>query len=1413
MRNLKRALSLALAALMLIGMMVVSAGAASKDFTDADEIQHKEAVNVMTTLNVVSGKDDGSYFAPNDTFTREEMAKVVSYVMNGGVEPVVGTKVTPTYSDIKGIWSEKYIEYCTSMGIIAGDGSGKFNPTGTLTAEQCAKMFLTAMGYDAKVFGFVGNDWAINVGRYANEAGLYEELGDIVATDPISRDDAMQMAYNAIQATMMKKTWSQNVTTGQMTESYQPWLDSYVDINGVTTMASHTLLLDKFDANMYQGVLAATGDYDLSHIAGIGENDNVANSDGFVVDVDRVNSGAVTKHDQYFEYKDQDLTNLMGQYVKVLANEKTGQVYGVYAVAGKNTVLETAASLTDYTGLTNKVKVDGKTYNLESDIIYVYGENTTWDHDNNPGTARVNCTSAIATDEQRADKVVYIDNDGNGKFDLALVTPVDVAEITFKNDTNITFAPVKGYTSLPVNTNAQLVEDMIIEGELATGDYAILTHNYYSESDMLTKAEVKSGAVTGVRNPIQAGQAPYEDYQIDGAWYRVAVDNGSVANSAIKSGASVNYVAINNVLFYAKLTSGATLDDVAVIYMMNKSNPDNFGNEHLAAKVMFSDGSTKEVAVDALYASSTSTTNEVKISDGLATEKTYVGVPVSYKVNNSGNYEFYRLSNNVNDRAGFDQYLGNVGATRPNSEWTIAGNLVSDNALIVVRNASAGTNSAAGKITYLSGAEYKKITGEAVGGVQKFNTASGAYALIGKDSDGFSRVMFAIVETTAQGWDDSKFTLGVVSGSSYAYLTKDSWTETIDGNNYNCFEIWNGTETLTVKEKATAVSYDVRSVIAFDNVGDGIIKNVSSVGAVSYITAPSSGSSIEIAGTTYKVTNDTVILNVDDDAHTGVSGSATTKAREVGANSGQFIPNAYFMATNGELDFIVVDVAKNQLFGFNENITMSNGGSTIAASDLNAVLSNPEIPSVTLDGDMNITGDAVLVVPQGKTLTIKGDVTMLSNWEVYGTLNVEILTLNGMNLKADGTVNAKDIVMGSTISGKGVINCQGASIKNGTTMTINMTEGGKLNIGGDVTGDKSATLEIKGESVVTISGDVSANVTVSEDAALTVGVVEGNLTASDSANVVAEDVEGALNDNTTDGSVEIGGVPTGAVKTGILNDTRKEGEGKLDKVVGEYKVDVTAGKAVTGVANVYDVALTATDLLKHQNANNAMGYWAGISVKANVGDSYSFGWGAYPTGAQFTKITKETVAGEEEGYITFYFDFGKTKNEGAFYVAIKDANGNVTLYNGDCSKVTLKTTENVLAAAKAYQYTPERPWTNEPVVDGLTVTYTGKAADFVDSSEDGSGISKATGDLARLVGAIYHQDNGASVTAIKYDSKYYTWNAQGTLKGSNWENDGTTLVKAVATALESQSDQLTRGVSFTFEINGDTVTLTLKAEA
>ena len=53
MRNLKRALSLALAAAMLISLMVVGASAAS--YGDQDQVSQTEAVDVLTGLGIVGG--------------------------------------------------------------------------------------------------------------------------------------------------------------------------------------------------------------------------------------------------------------------------------------------------------------------------------------------------------------------------------------------------------------------------------------------------------------------------------------------------------------------------------------------------------------------------------------------------------------------------------------------------------------------------------------------------------------------------------------------------------------------------------------------------------------------------------------------------------------------------------------------------------------------------------------------------------------------------------------------------------------------------------------------------------------------------------------------------------------------------------------------------------------------------------------------------------------------------------------------------------------------------------------------------------------------------------------------------------------------------------------------------------------
>ena len=212
MRNLKRTLSLLLAVVMVIGMMVVGASAASSDFTDSDEITNTEAVGVMTALGVFEGTDSGA-FDPSGTLTREQAAAIICRMLLGDDAESLTTN-SVVFSDVAtDRWFAGYIGYCAQQGILAGTGNGTFDPEGELTGLAFAKMCLVALGYNADAEGYVGTDWAINVAADATNAGI--AVSGLVLANTISREDAAQMAFQTLEADMVtySGSGSTNVTT------------------------------------------------------------------------------------------------------------------------------------------------------------------------------------------------------------------------------------------------------------------------------------------------------------------------------------------------------------------------------------------------------------------------------------------------------------------------------------------------------------------------------------------------------------------------------------------------------------------------------------------------------------------------------------------------------------------------------------------------------------------------------------------------------------------------------------------------------------------------------------------------------------------------------------------------------------------------------------------------------------------------------------------------------------------------------------------------------------------------------------------------------------------------------------------------------------------------------------------------
>ena len=194
MRNLKRALSLALASVMLLGMMVVGAGAAS--YPDVDAEDNVEAIEVLNAVKVMIG--DHGNFNPDKAVNRHEMAVIMAKLVlgNEAADNYVGTH---PYTDVAP-WADKYVAACYENGLTSGTSATTYGGQQSLTAVQAAAMMLRALGYKDLSKG--ATDWRAPVTAAANRIRLFAD----VASNPsekLTRNQVAQLALNTLKSPMV----------------------------------------------------------------------------------------------------------------------------------------------------------------------------------------------------------------------------------------------------------------------------------------------------------------------------------------------------------------------------------------------------------------------------------------------------------------------------------------------------------------------------------------------------------------------------------------------------------------------------------------------------------------------------------------------------------------------------------------------------------------------------------------------------------------------------------------------------------------------------------------------------------------------------------------------------------------------------------------------------------------------------------------------------------------------------------------------------------------------------------------------------------------------------------------------------------------------------------------------------------
>ena len=372
MRTMNKIVALSLVLAMALSMMASAASFKDQATINADLM---DEINLLVALGVYSENGTGAgYFEPNGTITRAQAAKIIYVLKNKGVDNgATSWTGLNIFTDVEaGAWYEGYVNYCASTGILAGVGEGKYNPNGTLTGVELAKMLLVVIGYKADVEGYTGDKWAENIIADAEAAGIFVDY-ELPVRGVITREWAAKMIVNAIYATKVK------YEDGELTEMYN-------QNNDPITYAEQNLGL-----NTFVGQLVANANVALEE----GEGADGINADKTCL---------VVNDDDEFEFK-YDVDNaLVGQNVKVLFNGS--KIYGVSAAEGV-VVLETTMDAVDTDDLDEDIVVFDN-YVVNADLADYFGEND-------------------------AREVVLIDNDGDEDYEIALTKSVVYDFVSYIN--------------------------------------------------------------------------------------------------------------------------------------------------------------------------------------------------------------------------------------------------------------------------------------------------------------------------------------------------------------------------------------------------------------------------------------------------------------------------------------------------------------------------------------------------------------------------------------------------------------------------------------------------------------------------------------------------------------------------------------------------------------------------------------------------------------------------------------------------------------------------------------------------------------------------------------------------------------------------------------------------------------------
>lgn len=550
MRNLKRALSLALASVMVLGMTVVGTGAS---YTDVTSKQNQEAIEVLQAVGIMVGDNNGN-FNPDQKVTRNEMAVVMSNLMDYRAATYAGTS---PFTDVPS-WAEPYVAACWTNGITSGYTKTTYGGSDTVTTSQAALMLMKALGYFQYSSDF-GSDWQFSTIKKATQIDLFDDV-DSGVREAMTRNDLAQLVLNALKTpTVEAEKDGQDIAVNGVI------ISSNVKYNYITSSKDYAKAIDNQLNSNNDGTKLNGNTVELGEKLYSGDLKKSSGSDSF------------GRPASTWTYK----SNEIGKYADSVDGEWTAKVTNkaLYEAAGSDAYDNYKWSV--YRNGVNLAGVNASATNAHKS--YAFGSTS------KTGTERV------ATSGEGVLTQLFVDSDKKtavvSMIDTGVAKVTKVTEDSTKGEYEVTLS---FKTRIPgVTADTKYTSDMKF-----TKDDVVVYTAADGEVQSMAKAKTVAGKVTGqsdadyttIDGTKYSYNYAYQNNGIQNGLYNLE-DNVRDGNPDVDKDATLYLDAYGYAVAYEGKSSSA--ED----YLFVKSLDVSFGSD-VSAKVVFFDGTQKTVDLD-----------------------------------------------------------------------------------------------------------------------------------------------------------------------------------------------------------------------------------------------------------------------------------------------------------------------------------------------------------------------------------------------------------------------------------------------------------------------------------------------------------------------------------------------------------------------------------------------------------------------------------------------------------------------------------------------------------------------------------------------------------------------------------------------------------------------------------------------